>query len=108
MTPSENATAVRNARVQLENDLQAGVDPEPSKTALTNAIISSFHGTDYKVWAANFAMAILPSGKEVAPYLLKLVEQLEEIIDDDVVSRPPANRDWIFDALLKNDEMDRI
>ena len=107
MSPSRKAAAVRIAREQLILDKQANADIEPSKTALTSAITSSFLGTDKAVWAAKFASDLLPAGKEVSLYLLGFVEQLEEMIEQDIISQDPDVRDWIFDGLPKIDAIDR-
>ena len=107
MSPSKKAASVRSAREQLIMDQQANADIEPSKTALTSAITSSFLGTDKAIWAANFASDLLPAGKEVSLYLLGFVEQLEELIEQDIISQEPSVRDWIFEGLAKIDEIDR-
>lgn len=108
MTSHLQADAVRDARKKLVEDLKSGGDHEKSRAALATVITSSFQGTSKHSWAASFVTTILPAGKRVKPINLELVEQLEDILSGDVVSRPPEARDWIFDGLVTVEKMIRI
>lgn len=104
----QQGDAVAAARDKLAADLKAGINTERSRYALANTITSSFQGTDKHKWAAMFVTTILPAGKPVKPLSMEFVDQLVDILRGNVVSRPPEDRDWIFDGLVLVEKMTRI
>ena len=103
----QQGDAVAAARDNLAVDVQAGIDTEPSRVALAKTITASFQGTDKHKWAAKFVTTILPAGKPIKPLNLEFVDQLVDILRGNVISRPPEDRDWIFDGLVTVEKMVR-
>ena len=99
MTPAKRAIQITNARVHVKADCDAEVDTEASTEALRSAICASLRGSIKGLWVKDFAFRLFPDGKPANPDNLDLVEQLEELIANDVMSLPFSERDTSFEAL---------
>ncbi|RQO62218.1 hypothetical protein [Pseudomonas sp. KBW05] len=99
MTPAKKAIQITNARVLVKADCDAAVDTEASTEALRNAISASLRGSIRGLWASLFAFQLFPEGEAANPDHLDLVEQLEELIANDVMSLPASERDSCFKNL---------
>ncbi|SPO56175.1 protein of unknown function [Pseudomonas sp. JV551A1] len=108
ITPQQKAAAIRNAREKLVKDFEDGVDLDPSKEALTKAVIASFDEASRRRWAAEFMMGIVPPGPMFELYLMEYVSQLEEIIEAGLSSKTDEELDYVLGGLKTLDKIDRI
>ncbi|MGC3935979.1 hypothetical protein [Pseudomonas atacamensis] len=99
MTHAKKAIQITNARVHVKADCDAQVDTEASTEALRSAICASLRGSIRGLWASLFAFKLFPEGEAADPYRLELVEQLERLIANDVMSLPASERDSRFEEL---------